>query len=322
MFSLVVPVYRNEANISSLLVALRGLNDRLGGGFEAVLVVDGSPDRCAELLAAELPRAGFKSQLIVLSRNFGSFAAIAAGLAHASGTLFGVMAADLQEPPELILEFREKLLTGEYDVVVGTRSARNDPLGKRVSSAAFWTFYRLLVQPEMPSGGIDVFGCTCEFRDRLLELHERNTTLVGLLLWLGFRRGEVSYGRQQRRHGTSAWSLARRVRYLLDSIFAFSDLPVRLLTLAGLTGMLLAVALAVVVLYAKASARIVVPGYSATVLAVMFFGGLNSFGLGLIGEYLWRTFENTKGRPRYVVARHATFGREMVGDGKASSTRP
>jgi polyisoprenyl-phosphate glycosyltransferase len=321
MFSLVVPVYRNEANIPSLLAALRGLNDRMGEDFEAVLVVDGSPDRCAELLAAELPRAGFRSQLVVLSRNFGSFAAITAGLAHASGTLFGVMAADLQEPPELILEFREKLLTDDYDVVVGTRSARGDPWGKRVSSAAFWTFYRLLVQPEMPGGGIDVFGCTREFRDRLLELHERNTTLVGLLLWLGFRRGEVSYGRQQRIHGTSAWSLARRVRYLLDSIFAFSDLPVRLLTLAGLMGMLLAVALAGVVLFAKATGRIVVPGYSATVLAVMFFGGLNSFGLGLIGEYLWRTFENTKGRPRYVVARHAKFGREVSDDGQASSTR-
>jgi hypothetical protein len=100
------------------------------------------------------------------------------------------------------------------------------------------------------------------------------------------------------------------MRYLLDSAFAFSDLPVKLLTAIGALGMALSVVLALVVVYAKVTGHIAVPGYAATVLAVMFFGGLNSLGLGLLGEYIWRTFENTKGRPGYVVAHHSTFDRE------------
>jgi hypothetical protein len=159
----------------------------------------------------------------------------------------------------------------------------------------------------MPAGGVDVFACTRAFRDQLLALRERNTTLVGLIFWLGFTRGEVSYERRPRPFGRSAWSFSRRLRYLLDSSFAFSDLPIRLLSMAGITGMAASVLLAAIVLWAKLSGGISIPGYTATVLAVMFFGGLNAFGVGLIGEYVWRAFENTKGRPLYIVARTSQF---------------
>jgi len=310
MFSLIVPVYRNEGSIAPLVATLEELNRQMGGDLEAVLVVDGSPDRSLELLAAALPQAGFASQLLALSRNFGAFAAITAGLGAARGSCFAVMAADLQEPPELILEMRRQLETGQYDVIVGTRAKRRDPLPSRLASAAFWKLYRLLVQREVPAGGVDVFACTEEFRDHLLALKERNTTLVGLIFWLGFRRGEVQYSRRARQHGKSAWSLARKVRYLLDSAFAFSDLPVRFMSLIGILGMALAVILAVAVLFARWSGKIAVPGYSATALLIMFFGGLNSLGLGLLGEYVWRTFENTKGRPAYLVARQQEFKAE------------
>ncbi len=309
MLSLVVPVYRNEGSIPDLVAALAGLSEAMGDDFEAVLVVDGSPDRSLDRLAEALPKAAFRSQLVALSRNFGSFAAIRAGLAAARGDLFAVMAADLQEPPELVLAFRDKLLAGECDVVVGTRAGRKEPFGKRASSALFWWFYRRLVQRDVPRGGVDVFACTREFRDHLLALHESNTTLVGLIFWLGFRRAEVAYARQPRRHGRSAWSVARRTRYLLDSAFAFSDLPVKVLTAIGVLGMTLSVVLALVVVYAKVTGHIPVPGYAATVLAVMFFGGLNSLGLGLLGEYIWRTFENTKARPGYLIMRHERFDR-------------
>ena len=222
MFSLVVPVYRNEDSIPDLLQALEQLDRNMAGELEAVFVVDGSPDRSLELLARALPTVPFRCQLLAFSRNFGAFAATSAGLAHARGELFGVMAADLQEPPELILNFREHLLADEYDIVVGTRAARSDPLGQRMASAIFWGLYRFLVQREIPHGGVDVFACNRIVRDHLLRLHESNTTLVGLLFWLGFRRGEVAYARRPRRHGRSAWSFWRRVRYLLDSTFAFS----------------------------------------------------------------------------------------------------
>lgn len=323
MFSLIIPVYRNEDSIHSLVDALEHLNRNMGGDLEAVLVVDGSPDRSLALLAESLPTASFSSQLLSLSRNFGSFSAIAAGLSHARGNLFATMAADLQEPPELIMEIRQKLETGDFDVVVGTRTGRDDPFVSRMLARIFWMLYKVIVQKEIPSGGVDLFGCNDEFRNHLLSLTERNTMMVGLIVWLGFRRGEVKYRRRPRKHGRSAWSFSRKLRYLLDSTFAFSDLPVRLLSLVGALGIMLSIILATIVLYAKWNGRIALPGYSATVLLIMFFGGLNSLGLGLIGEYVWRTFENTKARPGYVVAQHCEFqGQNKVLWAKNSKSIP
>jgi glycosyltransferase involved in cell wall biosynthesis len=306
MLTLVVPVYRNEESIADLVAAIERLS-RAGGAFEAVFVVDGSPDRSLELLREQLPRASFHSQVLALSRNFGSFAAIRAGLAAGTGDIFAVMAADLQEPPEMVLAFREALDSGRYDVAVGCRDSRSDPLRDRLFSAVFWGVYRALIQREVPRGGVDVFGCTRTFRDHILMLGESNSTLVGLIFWLGFRRTEIRYRRQPRRHGKSAWSFRRKFRYLLDSCFAFSDLPVRLLSLAGLAGITLSVVLGIVIVVGRAVGQITVPGYAATVLTVMFFGGLNSLGIGILGEYLWRTFENTKGRPDYVVLSRTEF---------------
>ncbi len=307
MLSLVIPVYRNEDSLLELLGAVQALCRATNGDFEAVFVVDGSPDRCVDLLTDALSAAAFSAQLVVLSRNFGSFAAITAGLAHARGFFFAVMTADLQEPPELMLEFLNLLQSGRYDVVVGIRRSRTDGLLTNFFSNLFWRLYRALVQREMPRGGVDVFACNRFFRDQLLKLSEHNTSLVGLICWLGFRRGDVLYDRRPRRLGRSAWSFARKVRYVLDSAFAFSDLPVRLLSLIGLTGMISSVTLGAVVLGARLRGDNAVPGYAATVIAIMFFGGLNSLGLGLIGEYLWRAFENTKQRPTYVVAKRLDF---------------
>ena len=306
-FSLIIPVYRNEESLPELIRVLEEIDRQMDGDLEAVFVVDGSPDRSLELLARALPAATFRSQLLALSRNFGSFAAVTAGLAHAEGDQFAVMAADLQEPPELILEFRRRLLDGDIDVVVGVRTGRADALTQRLAAAVFWAAYRSLVQHEIPPGGVDVFACNRKFRDHLLALREHNSTLIGLLFWLGFRRAEVPYERRRRSQGRSSWSFSRRFRYLLDSTFAFSDLPLRILSGAGIAGVVVSVTLAAVVFFVDLSGVTEVPGYASTILTVMFFGGLNSLGLGIIGEYLWRTFENTKGRPAYIVARHEDF---------------
>ncbi len=301
-FSLVIPIYRNEACLPDLLATLTELDKAMAGDLEAVLVIDGSPDRCFEILRDRLPKAPFRSQLVLLSRNFGAFAAVRAGLEAGRGELFAVMAADGQEPPELVLQFREQLLSGDVDVVVGCRTGRSDPLLSRLAAGAFWTLYRRFVQSSLPKMGIDVFAFTSQVRDHILAMKEGNSTLVGLVLWLGFRRTEIEYERRRRRHGKGAWSFRRKLRYLLDSAFAFSDLPIRLLSVIGAVGVLCSVMLGFAVLAARLSGAIQVPGYAATVTVVMFFGGLNSFGLGLLGEYLWRTFENTKARPNHVVA--------------------
>ena len=298
MISLVVPVYRNAAGIPDLLEAVEGVAGSVEGPFEAVFVVDGSPDDSLLLLARDLPKAGFDSRLLSLSRNFGAFSAIRSGLEAAGGDVVVVMSADLQEPPELVLELVSKLRSGECDVAVGQRVGRADA---SFSSNLFWWMYRRFVIPEIPRGGADIFGCTRAVRDQVLRLKEGNSSLIGLLFWVGFRRCLVPYERLPRPTGKSAWTLGKKLTYLNDSVFSFSDLPIRLLTRAGLLGLAVSVVFSVAVLIWRLAGATPVPGYAATVLVVTFFGALNLFGLGIIGSYVWRSFENTKGRPGYIV---------------------
>jgi len=299
--SVVVPVYRNAGSIAALVDALRGLALQVEGGFEAVFVVDGSPDESHALLRAALPGAGFPARLIELTRNFGAFPAIRVGLEHARGRVIAVMAADLQEPPELTLRFLEALRDGRADVAFGVRDGRDDPpLGKLLSSV-FWSLYRRLVMPDIPRGGVDIFAVSADFRDRLMALRESNTSLLAQLFWLGGRRVFLPYPRRRREHGRSAWTLGKKLKYFSDSVFAFSDLPVRILFLTGALALATATLLAAVVLVARVSGWVTVPGYAATLFTILFFGAINTLGLGVVGSYAWRAFENTKARPLALV---------------------
>jgi polyisoprenyl-phosphate glycosyltransferase len=313
MLSLVIPVYKNASNIAALLEALRGLPSQLADHqLEVVFVVDGSPDDSYQRLREGLPREAFRSQLICLARNFGAFAAIRAGIAAARGDRFAVMAADLQEPLDLVVAFDRILAADQADIVVGQRTGRADPLWSRMASRVFWGVYRRLVQKQIPPGGVDVFGGNDKVRRQLTALGESNSSLVGLLFWMGFRRVAVPYQRRAREHGRSSWSLAKKLRYLSDSLFAFTDLPVRLLLFAGALGLFTSMLFGGVVVLSKMFSSLPVPGYAATATLIMFFGGLNCFGIGVLGGYIWRTFENSKGRPNYLV-----LSREEFPDGKA-----
>lgn len=301
-YSLVVPVYKNEESIALLLEAITSLHSRLGDGLEVVFVVDGSPDRSFEMLRDALPTMAYSAQLVAHSRNFGSFAAIRTGLLLARGKFFAVMAADLQEPPDLVAEFFKALELDQCDVAVGTRLRRDDPYLTRISSYAFWTVYRRLIMKEMPEGGVDIFGCNWEFRTRLLELEESRSSLIALVFWLGFRRKFFSYERRRRQGGVSSWTFAKKFDYMLDSIFSFTDYPIRLLMMVGGGGFALTVIFSVFLLIARSHGAISVPGYAATMIATFFWGTLNLLGLGLVGNYAWRGYENSKRRPSAVVA--------------------
>lgn len=301
-YSVVIPVYRNAESIPRLITALVDMQRDLGGDMEAVFVVDGSPDQSFAILRDAISELDFPAQLIAHSRNFGSFPAIRTGLRAARGQYFGVMAADLQEPPELLVAFFRSLAADECDVAIGTRDARNDPSSSRMASALFWGLYRKLVVPDMPPGGVDVFGCNLAFRDQLLALEESRSSLIALIFWLGFRRKLVGYERQVRQEGKSAWTLSKKIDYMMDSIFAFTDYPIRLLLRIGAIGSALALATAFVVVVARLAGAIDVPGYAATMLAVLVLGALNLLGLGLVGTYAWRSYENSKQRPLAVVA--------------------
>ncbi|WP_244481341.1 MULTISPECIES: glycosyltransferase family 2 protein [Stenotrophomonas] len=306
-YSIVIPVYKNEDSIPSLLVALEQLSEQLDDTLEIVFVVDGSPDRSFAKLEHGLRDSSFQSRLVLLSRNFGAFAAIRCGLAEATGEYIGVMAADLQEPPSLMLDFFASLTSKPLDVVFGQRLARQDPGLSKLASHLFWATYRRLVQPDVPEGGVDVFALTAAFRDRLIALNEANSSLLGLLFWLGGRREFVGYGRLEREHGKSAWTLRKKITYLLDSVFAFSDLPVRILMAAGLLGLGVASALGLMVLAARLLGVYEVPGYAGSMLAILFFGALNTFGIGIVGNYAWRAYENTKQRPLNIISLRLEF---------------
>ncbi|WP_447585111.1 glycosyltransferase family 2 protein [Pseudoxanthomonas mexicana] len=309
-YSLVIPVYRNAESIDELLEACGVLQARLDGKLETVFVVDGSPDDSYDLLSRKLPASGLRSQLILLSRNFGSFAAIREGLVHCRGQFAAVMAADLQEPPELVIQFFEQLEQGDVDITFGVREARNDPWMSSLFASMFWWIYRRFVQRDVPVGGVDVFGVNRQFLDRVVAFGEANGSLLGLLFWMGGRRAFVPYTRQERRHGKSAWTFGKKFTYLLDSIFAFTDAPIRLLLASGIAGVLLALVLGGAVLAARLLGLVEVPGYAGTMLAVLFFGGLNALGLGLVGNYAWRAYENTKRRPLSIPMLTKRFGEE------------
>ena len=308
MLTLVIPVYRNEGSLPDLMAAVSGLADALEGKLETVFVVDGSPDRCYEILRRELPLRSWRSKLVLLSRNFGSFAAVRTGLMHGTGERFIVMAADLQEPPELVLRMDRVLSGGDVDVVIGVREARNDPLLSRLPARMFWGFYRRYVVPDIPAGGVDVFGCNSVFRNTLLQLQESHSSLIAQIFWLGFRRQTVPYVRQERRHGTSAWTLQKKVSYLMDSVFAFTDLPIRLLIRIGAIGAAIAAVFGFAVALARIAGAITVPGYAMTAILIVFFSALNLMSLGIVGSYAWRAYENTKGRPLSVTLRVEEFG--------------
>lgn len=301
-FSVIIPVYKNEASIQRLLEALSNMSRQLDGQMEAVFVVDGSPDQSFALLRAALDQLEFPAQLLAHSRNFGSFPAIRTGLDAARGDYFGVMAADLQEPPELLIAFFKALALDECDVAIGTRTGRNDPYASRLASGLFWGLYRRLVVHDMPEGGVDVFGCNQVFRDHLLKLEESRSSLIALIFWLGFRRKLVSYERIERKEGKSSWTFGKKVDYMMDSIFAFTDYPIRLLIRIGIIGCMLSVVLGMLVFAGHLSRQIDVPGYAATMLVVLFFGMLNLLGLGLVGTYAWRGYENSKRRPLAVTS--------------------
>ena len=310
MLSLVIPVYKNEASLPRLLQEIGALAARLPHGLEVVFVVDGSPDDSLRILRERLPSWGVKSRLVELSRNFGAFAAIAAGLAEGTGEYFAVMAADLQEPPELVLSFQREMEEGRADIVLGERQRRDDPMMTSVASQSFWKFFRRFVMPDMPVGGVDVFGCTREVRDRLVAMREVNTSLVGLLLWLGYRRTLVPYDRKAREDGKSGWTIQKKWRYALDSIFSFSDLPIRVLLILGGVATVGAVIADVVILVCWLMGLIPVLGYTPLMLTITTFGGLTALGLGIVGQYLWLALQNTRNRPSYVVKSVEKFTHE------------
>lgn len=300
--SLIVPVYRNEGNIPALIEALEMLNLRSPAPIEVVFVIDGAPDRSGEVLAARRGEFHFAYQIVFHSRNFGSFTAIRTGMEHARGRLIAVMAADLQEPPELVLEFFARLDAGDVDIVFGERTGRNDAWLRDKLSNMFWWLYRKLVIRDIPKGGVDIFACNQMVAQTVLQICEPNSSLIAQLFWVGFRRAFVPYRRRERQIGESGWSFSRRMRYMMDSIFSFSDMPILLVLWFGIAGCALSLAFGAAIAAARLLGFIQAPGYTALAVLITFSTSALLAVQGIIGSYLWRTFENTKRRPLRIIS--------------------
>lgn len=301
--SLVIPVYRNEPNIPDLLEALDLLSKKVNDGLEVVFVVDGSPDKSQHLLQQGIKNVDYQVRILEHSRNFGSFAAITSGLAVAEGEFVAVMSADMQEPIDLIHQFFEELAKPSVDIVVGARIGRSDGLVVDAFSHLFWALFRTLVQPSIPRGGVDVFGCSRRVAEIVVRLPESNSSLIGLLYWVGFNRVEVPYERTKRLKGKSSWSFKKRFRYLSDSIFSFTTLPITIILAVGAIGSAVAVGLSVSVFIAWLRGEIPEPGF--TTLALIQLGSTTAvlLAIGVVGTYVWRTFDNSKGRPNAILRR-------------------
>jgi glycosyltransferase involved in cell wall biosynthesis len=301
-YSLVIPVYGNEENIPYLIPVLKNIAQSVDGAFEVIFVIDASPDRSKELILGLAN--GFQYQVICHSRNFGSFVAIRTGIEHAQGKYIAVMAADLQEPPELIIEFFSELNNNTADILFGKRESRDDPWLKTVLSNFYWAIYRKFIQPDIPQGGVDIFAINENAKNELVKIKEPNSSLIAQLFWLGFRRKVLSYQRKKREHGVSTWNLSKRIRYMIDSIFSYSDVPIMFILWVGVISLFMTFSIGVVTAVSRLLGLIDVPGYAAIILVLLFIGSIIIFILGVLGCYIWRAFENTKRRPLSIISEH------------------
>lgn len=297
--SVVVPVYNEESNIGPCYEALAGVLERHQLAGEIIFVDDGSGDGSFAAIES-LSRRDGRVKCVRLSRNFGSHAALMAGLRSSSGAAAIIMSADLQDPPDLIPELVRRWREGS-EVVWAVREGRDDPLLKKTLAAAFYKLYRRIALPAYPPTGMDFGLFDRRIVDHLCALREVNHFLPAMVVWLGFRQAQVPYFRRARRSGRSKWSLGRRVKAALDAVIAFSAAPVRLITYVGLTVMLVSLVSGAMVIVRRLAFGFAGSGWLAVVVAVLFLSGVQLVMLGLLGEYLWRGVEQSKGRPQFIV---------------------
>ena len=299
--AVVVPIYKSQSSIEKLVIRVSQLAATCGGDLEAIFVIDGSPDSSLDQLKKNLTGQSFDSKIILLSRNFGAFSAIRAGLRESRGGATVVMAADLQEPKTLIEELLNCVQHEDVDVAVGVRQSRRDGLISRALSASFWQVFTRVSSLEMPKGGVDTFALSTRARETVNAFEESSTSLVGLIYWMGFRRQEVPYHRQNRESGSSSWSLRKRINYAKDSITAFSEVPLSIFLWSGVTGAFASLILIIVLTFRIVFGHNDDLTYRLGAIAVLFVISYLMSGLGLLGTYLWRIGDNVRNRPDSIT---------------------
>jgi dolichol-phosphate mannosyltransferase len=302
LVTIIVPVYHNAASLGDLLERFQDLAAKNPADqFEFVFVDDGSKDHSFAVLHT-LAQAEPRMRVIKLSRNFGSNAAILAGLDQARGDAVVAISADLQDPPELIATLLARWRAG-HKIVLAARETRQDSWLTTLLADAFYGLFRRLALPNMPRRGFDFFLIDRQVRDVVVQMREKNIYLMGLLLWLGFDADVVHYHRRERekRYGRSMWTLAKKVRYFIDAFAAFSYVPLRAASLVGFLTCLASVAYAVFIVVSRLIWSREVPGWGSLMVVVLMTSGLQLLMTGVLGEYVWRNLDEARRRPRYIV---------------------
>lgn len=307
LLSVVVPCFDEEAVIElthQRLVAVLGADPTLD--LEIVYVNDGSRDR-TEALLFDLADRDPRVKVVSFTRNFGHQPAVSAGLQYASGDAVAVIDADLQDPPEVILQLVERWRAG-YDVVNAVREKRKEGVAKRFAYALFYRLYRRLASIDVPLDSGDFALMDRRVVEVMNALPEKNRFVRGLRAWSGFRQTTVGYERAARAAGETKYSLRKLVRLAFDGIVNFSTAPLSLIFGLGLATAVLALGAGAVYLAARLFEIPIfgytpgqAPGFTTLILVILFFSGVQLISIGILGEYLGRIYQETKLRPTFVV---------------------
>lgn len=308
--SVIVPVYNEETNIAPAIEAVdgefRGADDV---ELEFVFVDDGSRDGTFGVLQ-KLAVSDSRIRVVRFTRNFGSHAALLAGLEHCSGDAAAYLPADLQDPPSLLREMLGQWRKG-FPVVWGQRRRRDDAPADSFFSLLYYRIMRRFALPDMPSQGLDTFLVGRDVITPIVNMREKNTAIFGLILWCGFPQTIVCYDRIARVRGGSGWTFGKKIKLVADSLVAFSHFPIRLVTYLGIlfasAGFAFGIFTVVRVWMGGASLQ----GWPSLVTIVVGLSGLQLLMLGIISEYLWRSFDEVRRRPPYVVRGRLGFDREV-----------
>lgn len=301
VLSVVVPVYFNEQSLPRLFEVMTDVEQRLAARdvkLELIFVDDGSGDNSWQVLLG-LREKRPATRLVKLSRNFGAVHASKTGFRYVTGDAFIIVAADLQDPPELLLEMVDHWKAGSHFVIC-ERIGRDDPWLSRVFSFLYYRALHLLVMKDYPTGGFDM-----ALMDRKLLPHlvnsSKNVFTPLLAYWLGFKPTVVKYHRAKREHGKSRWTFSRKFKAFLDVMLGFSVTPIRLMSAFGVLVAAASFAYGISVVSHALFLGLEVPGFASIVALITFLLGVIILMLGVIGEYLWRIFDETNRRPETVV---------------------
>jgi dolichol-phosphate mannosyltransferase len=306
-YSLIIPVYNEEENLWAMYQRISSVIDQLDGLTELILVNDGSRDKSLEIIK-QLRKQDQRVCYLNLARNFGHQIAVTAGLNFARGKAAIILDADLQDPPELIPELLKQWQAG-FMVVYAQRNKRHrENWLKRFTAYIFYRLLRYLADVNIPTDTGDFCLLDRQVIDILNAMPERNRYIRGLRAWVGFKQTAILFEREPRFAGEVKYTCAKSLSLAIDSIISFSKVPLRLATYLGLLSALLAIIMAIMVLYWRLlEPNSPVTGFATILVAVFFLGAVQLVSIGILGEYIGRIYEEVKGRPLYTLSEIVGF---------------